>query len=142
VSRGVDLLARGLDLTRAVVGYVVPLGPDRLEPMPLPHPGLPAPPPGQTGNRHVLRALGSERGARQLQADGRGIVARLAASRLESTSFRELRSDQVARRRAAAGRTAAKPTRTRQWLYGTTTRQQAGPPATMADALRGCADCP
>lgn len=142
MSRPVDLLARGLDLTRAVVGYVIPLGPDRLEPMPLPHPGPLAPPPGQTGNRHVLRALGSERGARQLHAGGRGIVARMAASQLGSASFRELRSDQVARRRAAAGRTEAKPTRSRQWLYGART-PAAGPPRTMLEALQGgCVDCP
>lgn len=142
MSRPVDLLARGLDLTRAVVGYVIPLGPDRLEPMPLPHPGLAPEPPGRVKHRQVLRALGSERGARQLQAAGRGVVARMAANQLGSTSFRELRSDQVARRRAAAGRTEAKPTRSRQWLYGART-PAAGPPATMREALLGgCVDCP
>jgi hypothetical protein len=141
MSRGVDLLARGLDLTRAAVGYLIPLDPDRLEPMDLPHPGPPPAPPGGTGIRHVARALGTERGARQLDAGGRGIVARMMASRLESTSFRELRSDQVARRRSAAGRTPAKPTRTRQWLYASD-RPVAPPPRSMREAVGGCVDCP
>lgn len=143
MSLAQDLLAQGRDLTRAVVGYVIPLDPGRLEPMELPHSGPPPVPPGGQAIRQVLR-LGSERAALQLDAGGRGIVARMLAQRLESTTFRELRSDQIAHRRAAAGRTPAKPTRTRQWLFGSDQSATPAPaPRTMAEAVfGGCADCP
>lgn len=118
MSRWNDLLAQGRDVTRAAVGYLLPLdGGERLEPMVLPHP-TPAPrPPAGQAFRQVVRALGTERGSRQLEGGGRGLVARMMANTTESISYRELRSDQIARRRAAAGRAPAKPTRSRVWLF-------------------------
>jgi hypothetical protein len=142
MSRWTDVLAQGRDYTVAAVGYLLPLGPDRLEPMDLPHTTMPPVPPAGFALRRTLRAAGTVRGAAQLNAGGRGIVARMIANQLESTSYRELRSDHIAGRRAAAGRTPAKSTRTRQWLYGGTEAQPVAPPRTMAEALRGCADCP
>jgi len=146
MSRWNDLLAQGRDATVAAVGYLLPLnGGERLEPMPLPH-TTPAPrPPAGQAFRQVVRALGTERGSRQLEGGGRGIVARMMANKLESVSYRELRSDQIARRRAAAGRTGAKPTRTRLWLFAGD--QTAPPPAPIAKSLaetlgiRPCLDC-
>ena len=143
MSRWTDLLAQGRDVTVAAVGYLVPLGPGRLEPMQLPHPSpAPRPPAGQVF-RQVVRALGTERGARQLEAGGRGIVARMMANQLESTTFRELRSDQIARRRAAAGRAPAKPVRTRVWLFAGDQTKPAPAAGSLAVTLglRPCLDC-
>jgi hypothetical protein len=119
VSRLPATLSQGIDYTRAAVAYLLPLlgSADRLEPMPLPHSTMPPQPPAGNGFRQAVHAVGSERGTMQLEAAGSGLVARLMAERLQSTTYTELRSDQIARRRAAAGRTPAKPTRVPQWLY-------------------------
>jgi hypothetical protein len=146
VSRWVDLLAQGRDVTVAAVGYLVPLnGAERLEPMDLPHTTLPPRPPAGQVFRQVVRAVGSERGTLQLEAGGRGIVARLAANQLASTSYRELRSDQIARRRALAGRAPAKSTRTRVWLFAGDQSTAAAAPIgkSLAETLglKACQGC-
>jgi len=117
VSRGTDLLAQGRDLTVAAVGYLFPLGPDRLEPMELPHRTRPPRPPAGQAFRQAVRATSSVRGVLQLEAGGRGVVARKLANKTAPVAYRELRSDGIARRRRAAGMTPAKPTRSRLWLF-------------------------
>ena len=137
MSRGTALLAQGRDLTVAAVGYLFPLGPDRLEPMELPHRTRPPRPPGGQTFRQAVRAAGSARGVLQLEAGGRGIVARKLANQGASLAYRELRSDQVARRRRAAGMTPAKPTRTRLWLFAGDQSKEplAPPPRSLAEIL-------
>lgn len=142
MSRWIDLLAQGRDVTVAAVGYLLPLnGAERLTPMELPHATPPPRPPSGQGFRQAVRAVGTARGAMQLDAGGRGVVARLIANRYSSLTFRELRSDQVARRRAAAGRAPAKSAKRPVWLFAGDQSALPSRPTSMADALKPCRDC-
>ncbi len=141
MSRWTDLLAQGRDVTVAAVGYLVPLGPERLEPMPLPHLAPPPRPPAGQGFRQAVHALGTVRGSLQLGAGGRGVVARMLANQTRSTSFRELRSDQIAHRRAATGRAPAKSIKRPVWLFAGDQARASTPPTSMRDALNPCQGC-